>query len=163
MKEKWVVNASPLILLGAVARLPLLPSLCRELVIPEAVAREVAAGGKDDAAARWLEGEGSVFIRPALAANPLIAAWGLGEGETAVLCHGLHDPGCEVILDDLAARKCAQAHGLLYRGTIGVIVLAKRRGFIPAVRPALEDLAKAGLRHDARLMRRALEEAGESQ
>ncbi len=48
MSRRWVLNASPLILLGKVGRLGLLPDLTDELMIPEAVAREV--GAKPDGA-----------------------------------------------------------------------------------------------------------------
>lgn len=42
MSRRWVVNASPLILLGKVGQVTLLNELSEELVVPEAVAREVA-------------------------------------------------------------------------------------------------------------------------
>ena len=161
MTGHLVVNASPLILLGAIDRLAILTGVCEQLVVPESVAREVAEGGQDDAAARWLSAEGKVFVRPDAAQNPLTAAWGLGKGETAVLNFALEQEGCEAVLDDRAARKCAQAHGIRYRGTVGIIVMAKRRTLVPAVAPILDDLAKAGLWRDDKLFQRALREAGE--
>jgi predicted nucleic acid-binding protein len=162
VSEKWVVNASPLILLGAASRLELLTRLCEDLIVPQAVAREVASGKKEDRAAQWLGGEGAAFIGSGEWTNPSVDAWGLGLGESAVLSYAIQHPGREVILDDLAARKCAHVHGLLYRGTIGVVVLAKRRNLIPAVRPVLEELVKAGLWRNDTLFQRALREAGES-
>ena len=62
MTRKWVFNASPLTLLGSVDRLGMLAELCDELAVPEAVAREIAKGGKEDPAARWLAAEGSGFV-----------------------------------------------------------------------------------------------------
>ena len=41
--ERWVVNASPLILLGKVEQIPLLGALAGELAVPRAVMREVSA------------------------------------------------------------------------------------------------------------------------
>jgi predicted nucleic acid-binding protein len=158
---QFVVNASPLILLGAIDHLTILTKVCERMVVPESVAREIAEGGQDDPAARWLNAEGKAFVQPDAAQNPLIAAWGLGKGETAVLSFALEQTGCEAVLDDRAARKCAQAHGIPYRGTIGIVVMAKRRKLVPAVAPILDDLARAGLWRDDKLFQRALREAGE--
>lgn len=41
MSRRWVVNASPLILLGKVDQLQLLRDLTDELIIPEGVVQEV--------------------------------------------------------------------------------------------------------------------------
>jgi predicted nucleic acid-binding protein len=41
--DRWVVNASPLILLGKVEQIPLLGALAGELAVPKAVIREVSA------------------------------------------------------------------------------------------------------------------------
>ena len=48
MNAKWVVNASPLILLAKVHRLGLLVELAQTLVIPESVAAEIKAGPDND-------------------------------------------------------------------------------------------------------------------
>ena len=44
--ERWVVNASPVILLGKAGVIHLLPELCAELVVPEGVLAEVAEPAK---------------------------------------------------------------------------------------------------------------------
>ena len=49
--ERWVINASPLTLLGKIGRLDLIENLTADVVIPERVFGEVATGrGKDEAA-----------------------------------------------------------------------------------------------------------------
>ena len=48
MAERWVVNASPLILLGKAEIVHLLPSLCDELVVPLGVVAEVQQGRLSD-------------------------------------------------------------------------------------------------------------------
>jgi len=51
MKDrKWVVNASPIILLAKISKLSLLPDLCDKLVIPLAVSKEIAQGPQNDPA-----------------------------------------------------------------------------------------------------------------
>ncbi len=99
----WVVNASPLILLGKIARLSLLAELSERVVIPHEVALEIEAGPVTDPARQWLAVEGRRFAAPPDAFDLRVVAWDLGAGETAVISraygpsqtHGLESP-CHV-------------------------------------------------------------------
>ncbi|NJM13272.1 MAG: DUF3368 domain-containing protein [Synechococcaceae cyanobacterium SM1_2_3] len=66
-----------------------------------------------------------------------------------------------MLLDDQAARKCAQSLGLPVLGTLGVILIAKRRGWITAVRPVIEQLQMQKMYMSAALMQSVLKDAGE--
>ncbi len=57
-----------------------------------------------------------------------LAAWDLGLGESQVLSWIYQNPGYEAILDDRAAKNAAASLGIPVRGTLGVILLAKREG-----------------------------------
>ena len=48
MAERWVINASPLIVLARIGREDFLFSVTDHVVIPRAVALEIAAGPADD-------------------------------------------------------------------------------------------------------------------
>lgn len=63
MRRRWVVNASPLILLVKAGHERLLYELSSELVIPRGVATEIAQGPRDDPARQWLDGAGGAFVR----------------------------------------------------------------------------------------------------
>lgn len=106
MSEKWVVNASPLIVLGKIGQINLLHSLPKELVVPNAVAEEIKAGAENDSAKIMIEAGGFNIVSTPLPSNELIA-WDLGAGETAVLSFALENSDWTAILDDSAARKCA--------------------------------------------------------
>ena len=160
-ERKWVVNASPLILLANVDRLPLLEALCTDIIIPAAVAQEIRAGPKRDAAQHWLEGQAQVYVRRPEGVDPVVAAWDLGAGESAVLTWARQHPEYEAILDDRAARDCATTLGLLVRGTLGVVLLARREGLIPRVEPVFQQLLGAGLRIAPDVLDMALKLAGE--
>jgi predicted nucleic acid-binding protein len=149
-----VVNASPIIALGTIGRLRLLAELATEIFVPPAVATEVRQGG--DAASRALE-RASMFRFPA-AVEPLptVVMWGLGRGETEVISFALGDRRCEALLDDVAARRCATAFDVPSRGTLGVVLLAKERGLIPAAGPVVEELLSAGLYLSRTLVKAAL-------
>ena len=63
MDKKWVVNASPLIVLGKIDCLPLLTTLTEILVIPQGVATELREGEDTDIARGWIDTLGAEFIR----------------------------------------------------------------------------------------------------
>ena len=63
MSRQWVVNASPLIILGKLSQIDLLIKLTDTLVIPNAVAQEIKQGQNNDPAKLWLTQDGREFIR----------------------------------------------------------------------------------------------------
>ena len=50
-----------------------------------------------------------------------------------------------MILDDLAARRCAAIHQIPVRGTLGLVLVAKRRGVISSARSTLDELRRVGM------------------
>jgi len=156
-----VVNASPLILLARIDRLDLLTSLTKLLVVPEAVIREIQAGSDRDGTADKIKDLASILQVDDRPVPDQIRSWDLGAGESQVLAHGLERRGSEVVLDDLAARRCARSLGLTMIGTLGIVVLCRHRGIISAARPVIETLREAGLRLKPALMDQALAKVGE--
>ncbi len=156
VKNKWVINASPLILLAKVGQTDLLAKLTTELIVPDQVAREIMAGPVEDPSVDWLEGPGAGFIVPSAPSTASIAAWDLGAGESSVLDWALANHDFEAILDDRAARKCAAVHSMQVRGTLGGILAARHHEFIPAAKPVIEELLRAGLHVDRELIANAL-------
>ncbi|NEP51868.1 MAG: DUF3368 domain-containing protein [Moorea sp. SIO3C2] len=79
------------------------------------------------------------------AVAPVVAAWDLGKGESQVLSLCIQTPNFAAIVDDRAARRCAQSLGIITLGTGGLLILAKRRGLITSVSPRIQALRDAGL------------------
>lgn len=157
MPEQWVVNASPLIVLGKVGQLDLLTKLPQRIVVPAAVVTEVLAGPEGDAARLVVQTKMfSKVNTPTIV--PELAAWDLGAGETSVLAYALAHPGWVAILDDGAARKCAKTFGIPMKGTLAVVILAKKRGLIPSAAKVLHAIQEAGLRLDEGLIRIVLKQ-----
>jgi len=154
-----VVNASPLIVLSRAGRLELLRSVGGRIVVPEAVAEEVSAHSDD--AARALESHAWLERVPAVPVPSSIATWDLGAGESAVLAWAVAHLGALVVLDDYAARTCAEVLRLPLIGTLGLALRAKVNGEIPAARPLVEELRRAGLYLSDQLIRDALSLVGE--
>ncbi len=161
MADVWIVNASPLIVLGKAGCLSLLQSLAASVIIPHAVAREIASGPHKDEARLWLETSGASCIKPGVLIPPRVAALHLGAGESAVIASALDRPGSEAILDDLAARRAAVTLGVPVRGTLAVILTAKQRGLVPAAAPLFDLVQQAGLFVSSSLRSHALSLVGE--
>jgi len=142
--DRVVLNASPVITLFRSGLHPLLPQLFPELLVPDSVWNEIVSRAHDDPAARGLP-TASWARRTPVTLEPQVQLWGLGAGETAVLSLAMGKPGYTAVVDDRAARRCARVLRIPVIGTAGVVVLAKRRGFIGSVEEALIRLQGAGL------------------
>ena len=124
MSEAWVINASPLILFARIGRLDLIERLAPTVLIPKAVLEEVRAGQEKDSTATIALEWARTHDVDDIAVPSKIEHWDLGPGESQVIAHGL--AGLRwVLLDDLAARRCAVAHGLSVIGSLGVILRAQ--------------------------------------
>ena len=146
MGRKLVLNASPLTALGKLSALSLLERLCSDLVIPEGVVRELGEGSHADPARIWVDGAGARAVWRLEKIPPTVSSWDLGQGETEVISWAYLNPGYEAIVDDRAARNCALSLGIPVRGTIGILILAKKEGVLPQVKPLLNQLIASGFR-----------------
>jgi len=157
-----ISNTSPLQYLYQAEALSLLPQLFGEICVPEAVNAELQAGRQrnvslpDPEVLPWLR------VRPVQqpALLPLVAH--LGDGEKEVLALGLEILGSLLLLDDRDARRYAGALALKVSGTLGILLLAKERGKLDAVRPVLDRLDALRFRLHATTRQAVLRLAKES-
>jgi predicted nucleic acid-binding protein len=160
VSEAWVINASPLILFARIARLDLFERLSPRIIVPSAVFEEVRAGQEKDATAAsalaWAVERGV----PDAVVPVGVEHWNLGPGESQVIAHGLAGSRW-VVLDDLAARRCAASHGLAVIGSLGVVLRSKQRGPLDEARPWVTKLIAAGMFVDGRLLETAFDSVGE--
>jgi len=138
--DRVVVNASPLICLFKSGLTDLLPSLFAEIAVPGKVYQEITVkSGINFSQIKQFKIVGDIAIPSS------IASWDLGEGEGSVLAYAMKNSGYWAVIDDREARRCAASIGCRHTGTVGVIVLAKRRGIIKSVKESLIKLQNAGL------------------
>ena len=160
-----VVNASPLIVLARLSRLELLretrPGV--QVVLPQAVLDEIMRGEPNDPAVSLLPEVLGDWIRviPTPPVSAEVQIGGLDPGEIAVISVALNHPGCEVVLDDKAARREAGRLGIPCIGTVGLILNGHRLGCVPSVREALQTLRDTGMYISDGLFQLALDQAGE--
>lgn len=161
MADRPAINASPLILLAKTGLLDLLQLLSQEIVVPAAVMREIEQYGEMDLTVQAIAQINWLVVVEISPVPESIQSWDLGPGESAALTWGYLNPGTEVIVDDLVARRCAATLGIPVRGTLGLVLIAKQRGTILAARPVLEQLRLSGMYLSDRVMNQALALVGE--
>ena len=85
----------------------------------------------------------------------------IDRGESSAIALALETPDSTIILDDYKARKIAEQLGIIFTGTIGVIIKAKLNGIIPSIKPLLEKIKQTNFRLSADIELQALKEANE--
>lgn len=162
-EEKIVLSdASPLIGLAVADAFDVLQRLFKTVSITESVRREVTARKTLPGAREVAQGMEAGWIEKLRDPRGGFQFPTLGAGETTTLNAALAATSpCLVLMDDAAARAEANARGLNVTGTAGVLLVARRRNLIPAVRPGLERLFAAGFRMSPGVIATILEEAGE--
>ena len=141
--------------------LDLLRAFADEVWIPEPVASEILHRGQQDITAKAIEQPGWLVTKPVADIPAVITEWRLGPGESGVLTLAYQHPDTEVIIDDLAGRKCAASLNIPVRGTLGIVLADKQRGLIPKVRPVIDDMMAAGLYLSKKILDAALEKVEE--
>ena len=155
-----VSNTSPITNLATICRLDLLVQLYGQLFVPAAVKRELDAvpwQAEIVSATTWMQFR-DVANRSLVDSLHLE----LDPGECEAIALAVEMRADLVLLDDKIARAIARHLKLRYIGLCGVLIAAKRAGFIGAVAPILDELrTKAGFWISPPLHARILVEAVE--
>lgn len=132
-----IANSGPLMALGKLGLLELLPRLYGQVQLPIAVHTEVVVRGcelgyPDAFLVQMAIQRGQLVVIEVSDAElpPDVAALLLDIGEKQVLCLALRDKADLVLFDDLKAREEAQERGLTVKGTLGIIAQAYRAGLL---------------------------------
>jgi len=160
--DRFIVNASPLILLAGVGGIDWVGRLSpTPIIIPRAVISEIEAGPGGAGLVRSLGDNLRFEIRSNIPVPPMVEAWSLGAGESQVLAMSEKEEKAIALLDDNMARQCALSLNIKVIGTLGIVLAAKRRGWIPSARPVIEDLVARKMYLSGDLIAAALREVGE--
>jgi predicted nucleic acid-binding protein len=157
-----VSNATPLIALARISRLDLLKDLFGTVAIPRAVYDEVVSAAPTRAGADQVRQSGWIQARHLgnrAAVDYLRSDLDAGEAEVLVLAQEM--VADIVLLDEPKARLAAALLGLQYVGTVGLLLLCKQTGRVPAVRPLLDALKADGFHLSDRVYRAVTQRAGE--
>lgn len=158
-----VANAGPLIALARIGQFELLRLLYEELYVPTAVRDEVIIFGQGRPGA--VEVEAAEWIRVVNVGNQTaveLLRERLDRGESEAIVLAIELEADLLLIDEARGRRVAQAQGLNYIGTVGILVQARQNGLIAAVTPLLDDLIAFGFRMNEALYRTAQELADEA-
>jgi predicted nucleic acid-binding protein len=150
--------------LAKIGALNLLQKLYGEILIPEAVSSELAQvkliqpGALQVLNSNWIQ---IVEIKNKTIVNKLTKHLDLGESEAIALSIELNAD--ILIIDEVAGRAVAKklVHSII--GMVGVLIEAKNKGYVPAIKPYLEKLRNTGFRMSEGLYQLALRTANESE
>lgn len=159
---KVVVNSTPLIILCNIGQLLLLKKLYGEIIIPEAVYKEVTVK-KDTACIAISQYNDWIKIEKVPANKKLkIYRARLHTGEVEVMLLAQQPPLADlVIIDDNAAKNTAKFLGLKVTGTLGILLKAKKLGLLDNIKPLIEKMHNAGFYISENIKNLVLESANE--
>jgi predicted nucleic acid-binding protein len=157
---KVVSNTTPIISLLKLNRLDLLKQLYKQVHIPVAVFNEIEAGKdkgfyKDLSKISWIK---IVEIQDKQAVKYFLDL-DSGEAEAIVLATELN--ASLIILDEKLGRFHARHADLKVTGTIGILIKAKKAGYIHELRPLMDELTKNNVWISEKLKREILIQTGE--
>jgi len=157
-----VADSSALITLARIGRLQLLHVIAGVVYVPSAVFDEVVLlgagrpGSEELADASWVVRQP---VRDTASVDRFRGRLGHGESEAIVLAKEL---GADVlVVDDATARRVAEEEGQRVVGLPGLLINAKERGLITAIKPLLDEMLAFGFFLDTATYRSILQRAGE--
>lgn len=158
-----ISNSSPIINLAAIGQLGLLNKLYEKVIIPPAVHHEITVKGAGQAGAAEIEKLKWLEVK-SISNQTLVQAlrMELDDGESEAISLAVELNANLLLIDERRGRAVANRFGLPYIGLMGVIIEARQKRLIQAVKPLVDDLiSKAGFWISQKLYSRVLEEAGE--
>jgi len=155
-----IADAGPLIAFARLHQIGLLPQIFGRVLVTDIVFAECA--GRSDFPESALIQEAVTRKQLELCTSPDFSAYTqkIDAGEASAIAVAI-DFGCGVIMDDKAGRRMATNASVPVIGTVGVLVLAKRKGLVPLVMPLLERLVSSGYFLSGEIIAAALLAAGE--
>ncbi len=161
-----VSNTTPIISLTKIGLLSLLEDLFAEIIIPEGVYDELIQNKKFENEAKVIQA--SKFLKVMHVENEFAVKLlqkqlnlDLGESEAITLADTLQSN--LLMIDERKARIIAKNMGLKLTGTLGILVMAKKRNKINVIRPYLDQLIDCGIRIGDSLYHEILISVGEDE
>jgi len=160
-----VSDTTPLISLLKLNLLDILQKMYNEVAVPEAVYGELVANAafqEEAQVIRDCEFLRKEAVRNRFAVRVLEAEMLLDRGESEALVLAEDLQADLLLVDERRARAIAKQLGIPIAGTLGVLLEAKRTGYVPLLRPLLETLQECNIRLSPALIKEILQLAGEA-
>lgn len=156
-----VSDTSPITYLIKINLIHLLPALFGRVIIPKVVYDELSKVAEQKL---WLESDDSGWLvvkeaRDTSSVKRFNVILDRGESEAIALAVELN--ASALLIDEREGRRIAVEEGLNVTGVIGVLIEAKRQGYIQLIKPALDSLMSKGFRISSAIYNSALRQSGE--
>src|SRR3972149_8378965 len=153
MRRRVIGNTSPLFYLHRVKYLECLERLYGEIIIPDAVVAELEEGKRSGEDVPQVSEYNWIKIKKVIIPAFIKIIPDLGLGEAEVLALGCEEVRPLLIIDGGLARKIAKLQTFTFTGTAGVLLKAKKEGYLPEINPILERLKVSGFYLNDKLIR----------
>lgn len=140
-----ISDTTPISSLLKIEKIDLLLPLFSKVVIPPAVKTELSAWFAGNSLfEKFLNEEWVHLDAPSnhQKVKELLEEIDIGESEAITLAKELHAD--YILIDEMDGRKIARREGLQIIGTAGILLLAKKKRLLPAVKPELDKLFNIG-------------------
>jgi predicted nucleic acid-binding protein len=132
-----VCDSSPIIALALCSQLELLDKMFNDILIPQEVYNESAKEGKEPTPIikKWAVGK---VVEVIDRQKPNIFNETLDKGESEAIALYLEKSADYLLIDEKKGRKIAIENGIKVIGSLGVLIMAKRKNLLQSIRPSLE-------------------------
>lgn len=142
----------------------MLHEIYQTVIIPDVVADELTAASNPVIPAilqlDWIQ---TRSLTNSEIANRLQRDRGLDPGEANAIALAIELQADDLLIDERLGRREAQQFGLSIIGILGILIVAKQRNLIPAVRPVMDALIdRAGFRVSPKLYQQVLNRSNEA-
>lgn len=162
MSEILISNTGPLIALGLIQKLDILPKFYEEIWITETVRREITANANKPLA-DLIERCPLIHVHPDVDMPDCWLHHLLDPGEASTIALALHHQVTQVMIDEKKGRNIAtRIYRLNVIGSIGILAKAKERGYICSVAPFLQEMKSKNYRLSDKLIEMVLKDMGEA-
>lgn len=155
-----VADASPLVALALCDCLEVLDQLFGEIKVSQAVFDEVVSGNKPGA--RKLEAYLLDKVSTVNIDQYILGDTTLDRGELTSIALYKKLAADYLLIDEKAGRRIAKLNDVEIIGSLGVLILARKKGIIPLLRPYIEILRQSKVHFGADLLNYALSAVGEA-
>ncbi len=155
-----VADSSSLIALSTCEHLNLLDIFFDKIIVPEAVYNELTLNNKPES--KRLKDYLLNKVSKKDINKHLIKDTHLGKGELEAMALYKAIDADFLIIDDKLARKAAVINNIKITGSLGILLFAKKKGYIKTLGPCIENLKRSNIRISESLIQRVLQEANEN-
>lgn len=161
-KKTIIINTGPLLsLIAGLGKLEILIHLYKNVIVPNEVVKEIEIGGKkgfgidEFKKAKWLNKINEPIVISEYLKNSLDI------GEASVIQFALNNNIKTVCIDEAVGRRVARLNGLNVTGTIGILIRARKEGYIDSIKNVLDNMQQKGIWLSKELINFACKFSGE--